>query len=187
MSLTLFSCQHSGKSKQPYKYSKEETAQFLSDIAQNATVTITDLTEFQKQATDECLILTNYPLSEKQLEEFKLNANFYLKNKDDDISDFATYTFKEYELVNEKNEKLQFVDDGRAIYLRECGLWEYNKALCQNLAIDVRLNKNFEKLKGHIMIEFEMPGNIFGTKKKEVDIPVNISIYDKNSEQNDVH
>jgi hypothetical protein len=75
-------------------------------------------------------------------------------------------------LFNEKNEKLQFADNGQAIYLQEMNLWEYDKVLFQNLGIEVKLNKPFEKLKGSITMEFEMPGNI----KRMVKIPVNISI-----------
>jgi len=43
------------------------------------------------------------------------------------------------------------------------------------LGIDIDLDKKFEKLKGYIIIEFEMPKK----KKKEVKIPVDISIYDR--------
>ncbi|MCQ4142605.1 hypothetical protein [Chryseobacterium sp. EO14] len=82
-------------------------------------------------------------------------------------------------MTNEKGEKLQFVDKGRAIYLQESSLWEYEKVLCQNLSIEISLNKKYEKLKGHITTEFEMPKNIFDKMKKKVKIPVYITIYDK--------
>lgn len=168
----MFGCQNTTKSK--YNYSKEETEQFLNEITKNSKVIITDITKIEKQPINQFLIYTRYSLSEKQLEKIENNDI----NKDDDISDFASYVFKDYELVNEKNEKLQFVDNGRAVYLQEFGQWIYNNILCQNLGIKIDLDKKFEKLKGHIIIEFEMPGNLFSKMKKEVRVPVNISIFD---------
>jgi len=172
----MISCQNSDKPN--YKYSEKETEQFLNEITKNAKASITDITEIKKQPTHEFGIITRYSLSPKQLEEYNKN-NGTIVNKEDDISNFATYTFKNYELINEKNEKLQFVDNGRDVYLQELPLWEYDNILCQNLGIGIQLNKKFEKLKGYIIIEFEMPGNLFGKINHEVKIPVNISIYDK--------
>jgi hypothetical protein len=165
----MISCQNSN-----YKYSDTETEQFLNEITKNAKISITDITEIKKQPTDLCGLLTRYSISKKQLNEFNKNRGTIV-NKDDDISDFATYTFKNYELSNEKNEKLKFVDNGRAIYLQEYGLWDYNNVLCQNLGIEIKLDKKFEKLNGHISIEFEMPNGM----EKEIKIPVNITINDK--------
>lgn len=165
-----------------YEYSQKETEQFLEDILANAKVIIGDITEIEKQPTDEIYIITRYPLSESTLAEYKKNDNFYLKNKNNDISDFATYTFKDYVLTNEKGEKLKFEDNGRAIYLQEGGLWTYDNVVCQNLSIEIRLNKKYKILKGYIEIEFVMPNNIFVNAKKQVKIPVNISIDDKVTE-----
>lgn len=169
----LYSCKHNSSN---YKYSEIEARNFLDNITSNSKVMITDLTEIDRQPTNKFLIYTRYPLSEKQLEEY--NKQQSLINNGDDISDFTTYTFKNYELVNERNEKLQFVDNERAVYLQKFGIWEYNNVLYQNLGIGVALNKNYEKLTGYIVIDFEMPSNI----TKEVKIPVNISIYDTISE-----
>ncbi|SHE58740.1 hypothetical protein [Dysgonomonas macrotermitis] len=169
----IYSCQYNPSN---YKYTETETNLFLDNIIQNIKVQITDITEIERQPTNKFLIYTRYPLSEIQLEEY--NKVGYLLNRDDDISDFAKYTFKKYELVNEKNEKVQFFNNGRAIYLQEFGIWEYNNILYQNLGIDTELNMNYEKLSGYIIMEFEMPYNI----KKEVKIPVNISIYDTNNQ-----
>lgn len=171
----MFSCK--SNNKPDYNYSKEETNQFLDEITANAKVTIGDITEIEKQPTDELYILTRYPLSQKVLKEYNDNRGT-IYNKDNDIPDFATYTFKDYELVNEKNEKLQFVDTGRAIYLQESGLWEYDNILCKNLNIEMKLNNKYEKIKGYITIEFEMPGFIRNITR-EVKIPVNVTIYDK--------
>lgn len=168
----ITSCQNAGEVDYPYKTA--ETQQFLNDITKNATASITDLTERNKQASDEFEIVTYYPLSTDKLKAFKANGAT-LENKDNDISDFASYTFKTYELINEKNEKLQFVDNGRAIYLQEYGLWEYDEVMCQNLGISIKLDRKFKALRGSIVIEFEMPNKL----KKEVKIPVSISVDDK--------
>lgn len=165
----LLSCQNSG-----FKYSDKETLQFLESISKNAKVSITDITEIKKQPTDEFEIITRYPSPKKRLEEYRKN-NATLTNRDDDISDFATYTIKEYKLTNEKDEDLKLVDNGRANYLQEYPLWENNHILDQNIGIPLKLNKKFEKLTGLITIEFEMPNKT----KKEKQIPVNISVYDK--------
>lgn len=168
----LLSCQNSD-----FKYSDKETLQFLEDISKNAKVSITDITditEIKKQPTDEFEIITRYPLPKKRLEEYRKN-NAILTNRDDDISDFANYTIKEYKLTNEKDEDLKLVDNGKANYLQEYPLWENNHILYQNIGIPLKLNKKFEKLTGFITIEFEMPNG----DKKEKQIPVNISVYDK--------
>ncbi|SOD13331.1 hypothetical protein [Pedobacter xixiisoli] len=167
-----------GNGDQPdYNYTEEETKQFLNEITANAKASITDLTEINKQPANEFGIVTRYPLPENRLKEYNDNDGTMV-NKDDDISDFASYVFKTYELTNENNEKLQFVDNGRAVYLQEYGLWEYDKVLCQNLGITLKLDGKFKTLKGFITIEFKMPKNL----NKEVKIPVAISVEDKISE-----
>lgn len=165
----LISCQNSD-----FKYSDKETLQFLEDISKNAKVSITDITEIKKQPTDEFEIITRYPLPKKRLEEYRKN-NETLKNRDDDLSDFTSYTVKNYSLTNEKNENLKFVDNGRVNYLQEYGLWNYNQVLHQNIGIPLKLDKKFEKLSGFITMEFEIPNG----DKKEKKIPVNISVTDK--------
>lgn len=160
-----------------YNYTEQETKQFLNEITANAKASITDLTEINKQPANEFGIVTRYPLPENKLKEYNDNDGTMV-NKEDDISDFASYVFKTYELTNENNEKLQFVDNGRAVYLQEYGLWEYDKVLCQNLGITLKLDRKFKTLKGFITIEFKMPKNL----NKEVKIPVAISVEDKISE-----
>jgi len=168
----MVSCQN--KEDSDYQYSEEQMKQFLIEITKNAVATITDITTVDRKPTNKFEICTRYPLSEEKLNEYKQN-NGTIVNRDDDISDFATYTVKDFDFTNERNEKLRFVDNGDATYLQEYGLWEYTNTLHQNLGIELTLNDKFEKLKGHVTIEFIMPGKI----KKEVRIPVNISIYDK--------
>ncbi len=171
------SCNRQQKPK--YKYSHEETATFLNEIVTNAKVVIGDITEIEKQPTNELYISTRYSLSKLTLDAYNKNDKFYLENKNDDISDFTSYTYKDYELINEKGEKLQFVENGRAVYFREGGMGTYNNIDCQNLFIDIELNRNYETLKGYINIEFEMPKNIFGNMIREVKIPVQVNVYDK--------
>lgn len=168
----IMSCQNSN-----YHYSDSESKEFLNQITKNAKASITDITEIKKLPTDLFGIITRHPLSKKNVDEFNKN-NGTIVNKNDDISDFATYDFKGYELINEKNVKLEFVDNGRAIYLQKYGLWDYDKILCQNLGIELQVNGKFTKLKGYLEIEFKMPDG----EKKEVRIPVDISVNDKISE-----
>ena len=162
-------CQNSN-----YPYSKAESQTFLNDITKNAKSSITDITEIKKQPTDLFGIVSRYPLSKKKLDEYHKNSGNVI-NKDDDIGDFATFTFKSYELINEKNKKLEFVDHGKAAYLQEYGLWEYDNVVCQNVGVELKVNDKFEKLTGFIDVEFKMPDGI----TKELKIPVNISITDK--------
>jgi len=171
----ITSCQSGDQRK--YIYTEEETKQFLDAISKNAKASITDLTERHRQPADEFGIVTHYPLSESKLKEYN-DKGGTIVNKDDDISDFTTYNYKTYDLTNEKGEKLQFVDNGRAVYLQEYALWEYDNALSQNLGISIKLDRKFKTLKGSITIEFQMPKNI----TKEVKIPVAISIDDKLTE-----
>ncbi|WP_169305021.1 hypothetical protein [Pedobacter cryotolerans] len=157
-----------------YPYSDEETEQFLNEVVKNAKATITDLTEIDRKPADKFGILTRYTLSKKDQDEYHKN-NGTIVNKDGNIYDFNTYNLKDYQLKNEKNEVLKFVDNGAAKTLQGLPFGEYENVLCRNLGIMFNLNKKFEKLNGFINIEFEMSNGM----KKEVKIPVNISINDK--------
>lgn len=156
-----------------YKYSDEETEQFLNEVVKNAKASITDITEIERKPADKFGILTRHTLSKKDLDEYNKN-NGTIVNKDDNIYDFAGYQVNGYELKNEKNELLKFVDTGNSKTLSGLPLWEYDNILYRNLGILFNLDKKFEKLSGFINIEFEMPNGM----KKEVKIPVNISIND---------
>ena len=160
--------------KTDYPYSKIESEKFLNDITKNSKASITDITEIKKQPTDLFEIVTRYPLPKKKLDEYHKNSGT-VRNEDDDISDFATFSFKGHELTNEKNKKLDFVDTGEFAYLQEYGLWKYDNVLHQNVGFELKVNGKFEKLKGFINVEFKMQD---GTRK-ELTIPINISITDK--------
>jgi hypothetical protein len=172
----LLSC--TGTSSPKCNYSEKDKEQFLDDIVKNIEVSIDGWTEYTKAlTTDKLLIVSRYPLPQNKLKEYNENKGTII-NRDDDIADFATYKFKDYELINENNENLQFVDNGRAVYLRECTLWDYDNVLCQNVIIDTELNKQYAKLKGYIVMEFEMQKKFIGKIKKEVKISVNITLND---------
>ena len=168
IALSLQSC---GQDK--FKYSDRETEEFLIAIAKNAKTEISFVTENEKKPTDKFLLVSRFPLSKKHLEEY--NKNGFVKNTFDDLPDFTTFTFKNYKLVNEKKEKVSFVENAIGDYLQKFAFWKYDGVLNQNVGIDIALNRKFEKLNGFIIIEFEMPNGM----KKETKIPVNISIYDK--------
>lgn len=171
--LTLMiSC--NSKNDPNYKYSDEETEQFLTEITKNVKASITDNTEIKKEPTDDFGIITRHPLSKQELDEYNKNRGTIVV-KDDNIYDFATFALKDYELKSEKDEKLQFVDNGRSKNLQGLALGEYGRVLYRNLGILFKLNKKFEKLNGFITIEFKMPNGM----EKEIKIPVKITINDK--------
>jgi len=176
MLLPLTVCCQPTKAKQE-KYTSKQMDDFLGQITTHAGTSISSYTEYKREPTDEFYIVTRYPLSKEKLKEYNQNDGT-LQNSADDISDFATYTVKNYELIDEKDNTLQILDHGRGIYLQEMGLWEYDSILCQNLGIDIKLNQHYEKLKGFITVEFEMPND----NRKAVKIPVDISIHDKGPE-----
>lgn len=157
-----------------YPYSDVETEQFLNEVVKNAQATITDLTEIDRKPAEKFGILTKHTLSKKDLDEYNKN-NGTIVNKEDNIYDFAAYHLKDYELKNEKDEVFKILDSGASKVLRGLPLWEYDNVLCRNLGILFNLYKKLEKLNGFIEIEFEMPNGM----KKDVKIPVNISINDK--------
>ncbi|PVZ87810.1 hypothetical protein C9426_09370 [Serratia sp. S1B] len=165
-----------GKAQQINPPSKEQSENFLNDITKNIKVSIDDMTKIRKSATTKNLLIsTRYPLPQDKVTEYKMN-NGTITNTDHDISDYASYIFKNYELVNEKNENLQMVDDNRAIYLQEFSLSEKDSNIYQDVGIPVKLNKEYSKLTGSITIEFTMPDEI----KKEVKIPVDIILSNSN-------
>ena len=168
----IISC--NGQSNSNYIYSEKETQQFLNEITKNAVVSITDITEMRNEPSDEFGIITKYPLSKEEVDEYNKNKGTIV-NSDGKIDHFTTYKLKNYELRNEKNEELQFVDNFRSKTLKGLPLGEYENVLYKNLGILFTLNKKFEKLNGFIAIEFEMPNGM----EKEIKIPVNITINDK--------
>jgi len=156
------------------KFSDKETEEFLNEIAKNAKASITDITEIKKQPTEDFGIITRHPLSKQELDEYNKNRGTIVV-KDDNIYDFATFALKDYELKNEKDEKLQFVNNERSKNLQGLALGEYGRVLYRNLGIVFKLNKKFEKLNGFMTIEFKMPNGM----EKEIKIPVKITINDK--------
>lgn len=168
----LMNCQSSGNEK---KKSDKQDTQFLKDISTNSKVVITDITESRRQPAEDINLVTKYPLSKEKKAEYDKNGTL---TNDNDISDSTVYKVKSYDLKNEKNEKVEIVDDGSANNLQKFALSENNKVLYQNVGIEFKLNKKFETLKGFMNIEFE----VSKSDKKEVKIPVNVSIQDKVSE-----
>lgn len=156
-----------------YKYSDAETEQFLYEVIKNAKASITDITEIDRKPADKFGIITRHTLSKIEVDEYN-NNNGTIVNKEDNIYDFAVYKVKDYELKNEKNELLKFVDTGNSKTLNGLPLGEHNNVLYRNLGILFNLDKKFEKLNGFINIGFEMPNGM----KKDVKIPINISIND---------
>lgn len=166
--LSLHSCKQDN-----YKYSSTETEQYLTDITKNIKAEISFITENDQLPSDNFLIVTHFPLSQKQLSVYSKKG--YIKNTFDDFPDYTSVNLKDYELTNEKNNKVKLLDSPTDYTIKKFNLWKYDDVLSQNIGIDIYLDQKFEKLNGFISIEFEMPNGM----KKEAKVPVNISIFDK--------
>lgn len=166
----LMSCQK--KDIKNKHFSDKNEIEFLNIISKNTIASIDDITESTKQPTNNFVIYTKYPLSKDKVSEYKKNG--VLNNSDNDISDFASYEIKDYDLVNEKNEKLELINTGNAKVLQETSIGEQGQILQQNLMIKLKTDKKFETLKGHINMEYKMPSQQVLDKK----IIVNVSIQD---------
>ena len=157
-----------------FPYSAEEARTLLTQLSTHVMVINADMTLIRKKPASEFDLLTYYPLPKAKVNEYKRNG--HIANKNDDIADFATYRVKDYELVNEKNEKLRLKDDqSEADSLQNFSLWTYDNVLSGQLGVYVKLDKTFERVKGHITLVLEMPGKI----TREVRVPVDLSIADK--------
>lgn len=168
--LIIFFC--SCSSKPDGGFSEKEKNDFLDTLVSNIDISIDDITEIRREPTKDLIIITKYILGEKKKTE---NDKFgFIKNDDNDISDFGTYSIVDYKLIDENNKELKFIEDGMANYLQEASLQEINGHLYQYLIIQKQLNQVYTKLTGNINIRIEMPNNF----KREVKIPVNISIND---------
>lgn len=166
--LIFLAC--NGQSKK--SYSDQDITNFLETITKNVVVCIDDITEIKRQPTKEFIIFTHYPLNPSQVAEYKRSG--VLKNSSDDIHDLTSFEIKNYDLANEKGQKLKLDIEGFDEF-QGTSLGEFDGKLSQRLIIHQALNQNYSELKGYINIIFKMPYNL----KKEVKIPVQISINDK--------
>jgi hypothetical protein len=169
--FVVFACQ--GHAAPRYPYSADEARALLAQLAAHVMTINSDLTLIRKKPASEFDLLTHYPLPRAKVDEYKRSG--HIVNRNDDIADFATYSVKECELVNEKGEKLRIKDDIGAAPLHDFSLWTYDNVLSSQRGFYVKLDKTFERVKGHITLVFEMPGNI----TRELRVPVDLSIADK--------
>jgi hypothetical protein len=151
--IFFYSC----SSKPDGGFSEKEKNDFLDTLVSNISVSIDDITEIKRKPTKDLIIITKYTFGEKKkIENDKLG---FVKNDENDISDFGTYSIVDYKLINENNKELKFVEDGMANYLQETSLQEINGQLYQYLIIQKQLNQVYTKLTGNINIRIEMPNN----------------------------
>ena len=169
--LALFACQAHAAPR--YPYSADEARALLTQLGAHVMAINSDLTLIRKKPANGFDLLTYYPLPKAKVDEYKRNG--HIVNKNDDIADFATYRVKDYELTNEKHEKLQMKDGIGASSLQDFALWTYDNVLCGQKGVYVKLDKAFERVKGHITLVFEMPGNV----TREIRVPIDLSIADK--------
>ncbi|SEM06389.1 hypothetical protein SAMN05518845_115176 [Variovorax sp. YR750] len=169
--FVLFACQTRAAPRDPY--SAGEAQALLMQLGSHVMVINSDLTLIRKKPARELDLLTYYPLPKAKVDEYRRNG--HIVNRNDDIADFATYRVKDYELTNEKHEKLQMKNDIAASPLQDFSLWTYDQVLCSQRGFYVKLDKTFERVRGHITLVFEMPGNV----SREIRVPVDLSIADK--------
>lgn len=168
--FVLFACQAHAA---PHDPSTSEAQALLTQLGAHVMVINSDQTLIKKKPASEFDLLTYYPLPEAKVDEYKRNG--HIVNTNNDIADFATYKVKDYDLTNEKHEKLRMKDNGRAPSLQDFSLWAYDNALCGQRGFHVKLDKTFERVTGHMTVVFEMPGSI----TREIRVPIDLSITDK--------
>lgn len=166
----LASCKNS-----TYNYSDKETQVFLDEITKNIQLEVGYMDPLDELGVTNILLLTRYPLSDKQYHEF--NTIGYIKENNEDIADSVSCRLKLYELINQDNEKVElvFINDNILTNLQKYALIHDASFIYQDLGLDLTVNKPFEELNGYIIIEFVMPNNI----TREVKIPVNISLLEQ--------
>lgn len=154
-------------------YSAEEARTLLAHLGAHVMVINSDLTLRKGKPANEFDLLAYYPLSKDKADEYKRTGQ--LIKKRDDVADLVTYTVKSYQLTNEKNETLRLEEDMSEGPMQSFPLWTYENVLCGQLGLYVKLDKRFERLKGHMTLVLEVPGGI----AHETRIPIDLSITDK--------
>lgn len=156
-----------------HPYSADEARTWLASLGAHVMVINADLTLRQKQPAKAFDLLAYYPLSADKADEYKRTGQ--LVKKKDDIANLVTYRITNYRLTNEKNETLQLEEDMDSGPLQNFPLWTYDKVLCGQLGVYVKLDKPFERVKGHMTLVWEVPGGM----AHETRVPVDLSITDK--------
>ena len=169
--FVMFACEAQGAPR--YRYSAVEAQALLEQLATHVMIINSDMTLSRKAPANTFDLLTYYPLPKDQVKAYERNG--HITEKDDDIADFVTYKIKDYALSNEKSEALRLQESGGDASLQDFALWTYDKVLSGQLGLAVKLDKRFERVKGHMTIVFEMPGKL----TREVRVPVNLSVTDK--------
>lgn len=157
----------------PYPYSAEQSRTLLAQLGSHVMVINSDLTLRKRQPAKEFDLLTYYPLSKDKVDEYQRSGQ--LRTKKDDIANFVDYRIKNYQLTNEKNETLRLEEGMGAGPLENFALWTYDNVLCDQLGLYVKLDKPFERVKGHITLVLQMPGKV----TQEIRVPVDLSVTDK--------
>jgi len=156
-----------------YPYSAEESRALLAQLGDHVMVINSDLTLRKKQPAKEFDLLAYYPLSKDKVDEYKRSGQ--LREKNDDIAKFVSYRIKDYQLSNEKNEGLKLVAGTDSGPMENFALWTYDDVLSGQLGVYVKLDKAFERVKGHMTLVLELPGKV----TREVQIPVELSVKDE--------
>ena len=156
-----------------YPYSAEESHALLAQLGDHVMVINSDLTLRKKQPAKEFDLLVYYPLSKDKVDEYQRSGQ--LREKKDDIAKFVSYRIKDYQLSNEKNEGLKLVAGTDSGPMENFALWTYDDVLSGQLGVYVKLDKPFERIKGHLTLVLELPGKV----TREVRVPVELSVNDE--------
>jgi len=156
-----------------YPYSAEESRALLAQLAGHVMVINSDLTLRKKQPAKEFDLLAYYPLSKDKVDEYKRSGQ--LREKKDDIAKFVSYRIKDYLLSNEKSEALNLLSGTDSGPMENFALWTYDDVLSGQLGVYVKLDKPFERIKGHMTLVLELPGKV----TREIRVPVELSIKDE--------
>lgn len=168
--FVMFACETQAAPR--HRYSAAEARALLEHLATHVMIINSDMTLSKKAPANTFDLLTYYPLPKDKVNEYKRNGHIA---NNDDLADIVTYKIKDYALTNEKNEALQLSDNGGDAALQDFALWTYDGVLSGQLGLAVKLDKRFERVKGHMTMVFEMPGKV----TREVRVPVNLSIKDE--------
>lgn len=169
--FVMFACETQAAPR--HRYSAAEARALLEHLATHVMVINSDMTLSRKAPSNTFDLVTHYPLPKDKAKAYERNG--HIAHQDDDLAEIVTYRIKDYALTNEKNEALRLRDGGGDGSLQDFALWTYDKVLSGQLGLAVKLDKRFERVKGHMTMVLEIPGKL----TREVRVPVDLSITDK--------
>ncbi|MCL7987073.1 hypothetical protein M8998_03855 [Sphingobacterium sp. lm-10] len=171
ISISLSACQQQSDPARS-KNSKEENQALLNLLADNMHASITDMTERQREPTNQWLLVSYYPLSAHELAALQSVAD-QEGSFATGLVDGITCRIVSMQLRDENGVDITLADTSQyPLYVQRFGLWEHEEKLCQNVGIQIRTLAPFSSLTGHIELRLQLEDDAVSV------IPVNISIND---------